>query len=100
MKMYRHGDLLMVAVDRIPATCREIDRDILAEGEVTGHAHRIHGATVLEDGEDLTYLRITDEGAIVTHEEHGPLSLPPGYYRVVHQREYDPYEEAAWRVQD
>ena len=26
----------------------------------------------------------------ITHEEHGPISLPAGHYRVVRQREYIP----------
>ena len=26
----------------------------------------------------------------VSHEEHGPIPLPAGYYRVVRQREYVP----------
>jgi hypothetical protein len=29
-------------------------------------------------------------GARVVHEEHGAISLPRGWYRVVRQREYTP----------
>jgi hypothetical protein len=30
------------------------------------------------------------DSATVTHEEHGPITLPRGTYRVWRQREYSP----------
>jgi hypothetical protein len=101
MPMYRHGDLLIVRRESIPADLRVRESRVLAEGEATGHAHRVQGgATVLEDAEGLTYLRVTDEGAVVVHEEHAPIALPAGEYEVVRQREFDPFEQAARQVAD
>ena len=50
------------------------------------------GATLLETGEER-YLRV---GGPVTldHEEHAPITVVPGTYRVVIQREYVPAEIA------
>ena len=95
--MYRHGDLLIVKSE-VPAGASVVDTDVLAYGEATGHAHRVSGAVVLGyKGE--TYLRVADT-ASVTHEEHATMPLPPGDYKVVRQREYNPYERATRRVVD
>ena len=99
--MYRHGDLLIVRRESIPENLRVRESCVLAEGEATGHAHRVRGgATVLEDDKGLTYVRVTEEGAVVTHEEHAPITLPPGEYEVVRQREFDPFEQATRKVAD
>jgi hypothetical protein len=94
--MYRQGDVLVVAVERIPRWAKAVHRDrgrvVLAYGEATGHAHAIadSGASLLEHQADQ-YLRVTaDRGVSLTHEEHQTITLPPGDYRVVRQREYEP----------
>lgn len=93
--MYRQGDVLIVPIKEIPKDAkpgvRENGRILLAHGEATGHAHAIAEpeAEILEAGGDR-YVRVGNKGAAVTHEEHGPIALPPGKYRVVLQREYQP----------
>ena len=44
------------------------------------------------------YLRLT-AAATLQHEEHGPIAIAPGTYRVVIQREYvpAPSNSPAWR---
>ncbi|WP_328472438.1 hypothetical protein OHA21_09905 [Actinoplanes sp. NBC_00393] len=95
--MYRQGDVLIVAVGEVPA-CAPVPRDrrgrmVLARGEATGHAHVIGGPglQLLADLDDpsLMFVDVPEYGR-VTHEEHGPISLPAGKYRVVRQREYIP----------
>ncbi|WP_245602074.1 hypothetical protein [Hamadaea tsunoensis] len=69
------------------------NRMVLALGEATGHAHVATGDRVSllcpPDEPDRLYLVIEGYGRLV-HEEHGPVSLSPGAYRVVRQREYFP----------
>jgi hypothetical protein len=92
----RQGDVLLHPVADVPETARPLPRiagrAVLAEGEVTGHAHAIRaaGATLLADGDDR-YLRVTAP-VILDHEEHAAIELAPGSYRVVIQREYIPAE--------
>lgn len=97
----RQGDVLLVPVDaelaaELAADARPLPRAtgrvILAEGEVTGHAHAIRaaGATLLAAGPDR-FLRVTAPVSL-DHEEHAPISVGPGTYRVVIQREYVPPE--------
>ena len=102
MTMYRQGDVLLIRVDDIDTTAPQqrdtAGRIVLAYGEVTGHAHAIHDHGVTLYGTDLAerFLEVlTEGGAILSHEEHGPIQLPEGNYRVVRQREWAP-EGARW----
>lgn len=94
----RQGDVLLVPVDEIPSQARPVarmgGRAVLAEGEATGHAHAIRspGASLLEDGEER-YLHVRGP-VTLGHEEHAPIVVVPGTYRVVIQREYVPADIA------
>lgn len=95
MKTYRQGDVLLIRDDEAPATGIEVPRDkgrvILAYGEVTGHAHAIRNPNVCQlRNEGHTVLRVDDVSALLEHEEHATIELPPGRYRVVIQQEYEP----------
>ena len=76
------------------------ESNILAEGEVTGHAHEAcgSGVNVFETENDL--LLEAPCGAEVVHQEHGTVVLPPGVYRAGQVLEFDPATEEAKRVQD
>lgn len=92
--MYRHGDVFLAATGAVPAGATKLPHLTLAEGEVTGHAHRIaerDAATLWKSGDELI-LEVTGPTATVTHEEHGPITLPQGTWRVWQQREYTPEE--------
>lgn len=91
----RQGDVMIVAVDAIPAGAEvkidEKDRVILAYGEVTGHAHAIARTDsiqkLVKDG--IEYLEASDT-VEVKHEEHGTIEVPAGKYRILHQVEHSP----------
>ncbi|MGH7487877.1 MAG: hypothetical protein ACREMY_20095 [bacterium] len=93
---YRQGDVFLVRMEtlklqRATPVARDAGRIILARGEATGHAHAISSAEAelleLENGE--RYLR-ADAACELVHEEHGAITLEPGLYRVIRQREYGP----------
>ncbi|RZL06719.1 MAG: hypothetical protein EOO62_18340 [Hymenobacter sp.] len=90
--LYRHGDVLLAAVPTLPTDAKPVLGLILAHGELSGHAHRIReaGAAQLFTKGSLTYLRVTAATATLVHEEHRPIVLPTGVYRVWQQREYSP----------
>ncbi len=106
--MYRQGDVLLIPVDEatgevLPRT----GRIVLAEGEATGHAHAIYddgaelliqkptksraGEAVDRIEDNVVFLRCRNPVSL-RHEEHNPISLPAGLYRVIRQREYSPEE--------
>ena len=98
--MYRQGDVLLmpISAEAVPSVAVAASRDragrfVLARGEATGHAHVIVGPDVrlltLPDDVDEMFLEIMTR-ARLAHEEHGPITVPAGWYRVVRQREYLP----------
>lgn len=109
MKILRQGDVLMIKVKAIPVGAAEEDmskaeRVVLAYGEATGHAHVIERdretgimpVRTWSAGAER-FIQVIEKTAL-THEEHSPVPLNLGIYRVVHQREYSPSEIR--RVQD
>jgi len=71
----------------------------LAEGEVTGHAHRADSGKVYNLDNNIRLLE-ADKDVEVTHEEHGTVTLPPGDYLVSGVVEVDPFEDEIRRVAD
>jgi hypothetical protein len=92
--MVRQGDVLLVQVEAIPPTAIEQPRDagrvILAYGEVTGHAHAICEPDVIKLADGIAEYLNAPTGACIRHEEHAPLDVPAGKFRIVHQVEYTP----------
>ena len=116
---YQQGDVLLVAVTKrvesdIKTKCKienggdKEGKIILALGEATGHHHRFElnkldpGVMVSTVHEryggygggrgyrrGASYYLIEGGPATLYHEEHNPLTVPPGLYRRTIIREYD-----------
>ena len=89
----RQGDVLLVEIPAIPREARMKRRDgriVLAEGEATGHAHAIHEKDAREFRHGEERFLLTRSRAQLIHEEHAPIVVPPGAWRIVQQREYAP----------
>jgi hypothetical protein len=93
--MMRQGDVLIIRSRRprkaVTVVAPELGRLILARGEATGHHHSVASETAtlsLDEGGTmyLTVAQLTE----VRHQEHAPITLSPGTYRVRRQREYAP----------
>jgi hypothetical protein len=96
MRMMRQGDVLIMAVTALPdGELVEVPREeglvVLAHGEQTGHKHAFSAMTVslLRAGSSELYLRV-EQPSPLEHEEHDPIVVPQGVYRVIRQREYTP----------
>lgn len=63
--------------------------NIIVEGEVTGHAHRLADGHVYQAAWGALFLEIARATQVV-HDEHHSIQLTPDYYLVVRQREYSP----------
>ena len=95
-KMYRQGDVLIEKVAKLPPNLNlqkaTNGRIILALGEATGHHHSLAADPADWWKQDKTgeqFLTVK-EATTVEHQEHAPITLPPGNYRVRRQREYTP----------
>lgn len=71
---------------------------VLAEGEVTNHAHRADVGEVIE--QEGRRLFVTDRPAKVNHEEHKTVTVPPGQHEVRRVKEFDHFAEEAREVAD
>lgn len=96
MNKYRHGDVLLTP-EKLPDKYQELKTNIVAEGESTGHAHRITNGNLFQAGNVIFV--VPGDNTSITHEEHNALTLPRlpegyGYKRTI-QREYD--DEQEWR---
>lgn len=75
-------------------------RCVLAEGEVTGHAHVIEDeeAELIQVGERM--LLSLGRPATLKHEEHAHITLDPGVYEIGRIAEYDYFAQMARNVAD
>lgn len=95
---FRQGDVYLIRVECFPSQvvplAPEDGRAVLATGEVTGHAHAMRADRACryrDDGSGSTFLRVDGPDPVdLLHEEHDPIAVPPGTYRIVQQREYEP----------
>lgn len=93
MRPIRQGDVILLPVPQVEG--EKIPHLTLAKGEVTGHKHRIaEGEAELSQKDDILYLRVFSDKALLAHEEHKPISIPQGNWMVRIQREYEP---EGWR---
>lgn len=94
--LWRQGDVFIQRVSDIADDVRgrPLPHGVLVHGEVTGHSHRIEDldtAALFSGGmAGEVFLDVTAKQARIVHEEHNPIELKKGFYRVWRQREYTP----------
>jgi hypothetical protein len=90
----RQGDVLLVRVPEPAKKTRVVDEagtplaGLRVEGERTGHAH-VLPARVYQPASGGRVLFV-ERPTPITHEEHGPIEVPAGWWQPVVQREYVP----------
>jgi hypothetical protein len=90
MKPIRQGDVILVSSSE-SITAEPLPHLTVAEGEVTGHRHRIsNGNAELYEQNGTLYLRVLSPIATLVHEEHTAISVPQGLWMIRIQREYRP----------
>jgi hypothetical protein len=94
-KPVRQGDILFVPTEDTINPVKKLEDGVIAEGEATGHRHRIFEADlpfcelVEVDYRGSKMLKVTDHGISIVHDEHKPVTLEPGTYRIHQAREHD-----------
>jgi hypothetical protein len=104
-EIFAQGDLLLERVDDVAPSGTVTENAegaamVLAEGEASGHRHAIWQRVIMFRDDRLAWdiptglyvghVQVNSAYARVTHEEHAPLTLPRGTYRVRRQRELGP----------
>ncbi|MBN3926004.1 MAG: hypothetical protein HWQ37_23430 [Nostoc sp. NMS4] len=81
MQPIRQGDVILLPVQQVEG--QKIPHLTLAEGEATGHKHRItEGKAELSEKYGTLCLRVFSESALLAHEEHKAISIPQGDWMV------------------
>lgn len=99
-----HGDVIIKCIE-MPTNFESLPKwhdNKLALGEHTGHCH------ALVDGDfDLRFCPETKAKMLkiitpstLKHQEHAPVVIPPGIYRIEIQKEYDHFEKISREVAD
>jgi hypothetical protein len=101
-QFYRQGDLLIRKIETLPQGLTKLDTKILAEGEATGHQHRLTSQTTQvfrDDARQQKFLSVVEPTQLV-HEEHKPITIDEGTYVIIQEREFDPFGDYIRRVED
>ena len=88
----RHGDVVIVQDDDATIDGKDC-KGVLAEGEMTGHAHRItkgRAQVVAVAGAVAQRLVKVAQAAVLDHEEHTAQKLPKRTYRSGIQAQWTP----------
>jgi len=101
--MIVQGDVFFTKTEEIPKGAKRVARKVrgyvIAEGEATGHAHVVEDEVQLYEIEGVLYLHAGHK-VEVRHEEHLPVTLSTGNWKVGIVREYDPFLEETRMVRD
>lgn len=107
LELFAQGDLLVERVPDVQPSGSLVPPGsdgavTLLEGEQTGHRHAIFDrVTMFRDdalaqdiptGLYVGHVKVDGATALVRHDEHTALSLPPGTYRIRRQRELEPQD--------
>jgi hypothetical protein len=102
MKLYQQGDVVFQQVEAFDdKNLKPTKSKTIQEGEVTGHSHVLESenATIYEDSNYNKFVRIMAD-AVLLHEEHKPINLPPGDYVIGIVREVDHLNNLTRKVID
>jgi small-conductance mechanosensitive channel len=79
---------------------KKLERPVLAEGEVTGHAHVLDGYVEVMETDVGTREFSLDKPTNLVHEEHRTITLPAKEMVSGICQEYSHFEEEAKQVRD
>lgn len=111
MAKYRHGDVSFHQISGEEAKKlmgekklkEKVSSFVVALGEVTGHKHVM---TAEKPSINIWGLPLDErlfevkEPVVMTHEEHGPITIAPGFYVQKIERDFDPFSEQARQALD
>lgn len=101
-KQFVQGDVMFILLSEKPIMKNykpispQAGRIVIARGEKTGHVHTVDSAaaTLFSFAFNDERIIVVDMETEVEHDEHPPLTLSPGAYNIVLQRQYVEKEKA------
>ncbi|HTF81652.1 MAG TPA: hypothetical protein VL947_08000 [Cytophagales bacterium] len=103
-RVYRHGDVILYKLIEAFESQDTFKNNhlVLAEGEATGHAHRLQGDFEIIEQKPIQgeVKFVVHTSALLSHEEHDKIVLEKGVYLKVSQVEYNPFTDLVKKVVD
>lgn len=102
MKLFAQGDVLFFTETINSKGLEKLKTNVIEEGETTGHAHRLDSKDfehLINPKTKQRYLKLL-RPTTVRHEEHDPITLPPGEYRIGRVREKGMFDDLIAPVLD
>jgi hypothetical protein len=105
IRLCAQGDILIERVEDTTASGQVLQSVrqgsvVIAEGEATGHHHRLLGSVTMYRDDAIArdippelyvgHVTVNSPTARLVHEEHAPITLEKGTYRVRRQRQLEP----------
>ena len=105
--MLQHGDVLLLRVEELPVGAIPVEairgKFVLAEGELTGHAHTIiadERVRMFRDPESQNLYLEVFATTQLDHQQHGVEELPIGILEVAGVVEVDPFKDVVRKMRD
>jgi hypothetical protein len=111
IRLCAQGDILIERVEDA-ATSGDIMESVhdgslvVAEGEATGHRHRLLGSVTMYRDDAIArevpselyvaHVSVRSPTAYLVHEEHAPITLSQGTYRIRRQRQLEPTDVGSY----
>ena len=102
--IFQQGDVLLQPIEKIPENAIKVNPDsrglVLAEGEFTGHTHVADPITSSMFRADKDIYLVVAKPTVISHQEHGALTVPKGKFKVGRVVEADPFEKSIRTITD
>ncbi len=103
-KPIRHGEIMLVPVDKVPRGAMTKHESFIVGHSETGHHHVLEGNfEVMETTKKELFFRLFKPAKLVhkkATDRHKDLVVPAGTYKRFHDTEYDPFEKVIRDVAD
>ena len=106
LEYLQQGDVLFTKCKELPKTTKINRSPVIQLGEATGHAHRYEGNARIHEVRNWNNTILVDrylevrKPVWIKHEEHKPLRLLKGVYRIGIVQEYDHFAKVTRIVRD
>lgn len=94
MNNYRHGEILLKQIDKLPDGLTKANTNVFMVGS-HGHNHSIdNGDLYIQKDGDFTFGYLVAKDTSLVHPEHSPntgdAKIEDGIYQLIKQNEYTP----------
>ncbi len=76
------------SIEKLPKGLKKKNNNVLVHSDATMHDHTLKSGTVYIAKSGDLYLEVPRKTQIVHTEDHEPVDLPKGFYKIIRQREY------------